>query len=119
MPEAARRCSHSGFSVATTNSTATATVTAWEKISQVLRMKEGEWDGLTQRSGDVPALAAGRGAVPRLWAERFAGGGPRRDRAHRFRRHREPRADRSGRGRRRRHHRRAPWPDLARTGWAH
>ena len=32
------RCSHSGFSVATTNSTATATVTACEKINQVLRI---------------------------------------------------------------------------------
>ena len=29
---------HSGLSVPNTNSTATATVTAWEKISQVLRI---------------------------------------------------------------------------------
>ncbi len=36
MPPA--RCSHSGLSVATTKSTASSTVTAWEKISQVLRM---------------------------------------------------------------------------------
>ena len=38
-PAAPRRGSHSGFNVAMTNSTATATVTAWEKISQVLRME--------------------------------------------------------------------------------
>ena len=35
---AAPRCSHSGLSVAITNSTATATVTACEKINQVLRI---------------------------------------------------------------------------------
>jgi dinuclear metal center YbgI/SA1388 family protein len=35
-----RSLTQSGFSVATTNSTATATVTAWEKMSQVLRMEK-------------------------------------------------------------------------------
>ena len=35
-----RSFTQSGFNVATTNSNATATVTAWEKMSQVLRMEK-------------------------------------------------------------------------------
>src|SRR5689334_19489854 len=52
----ATRCgSHSGFSVATTNSTATATVTACEKRSQVLRMKRG---GVAARGVDDAATGS-------------------------------------------------------------
>jgi hypothetical protein len=42
LPNAPPRCSHSGLKVPTTNSTATATVTAWEKMSQILRMTLNE-----------------------------------------------------------------------------
>src|SRR5664279_6570626 len=40
-PQWLPRGSHCGFNVATTKSSATATVTVWEKRSQALRMNEG------------------------------------------------------------------------------
>ena len=62
----APRRSHSGFSVATTNSTATATVTVCEKRSQALRIASAKWCGTiigaraatTMAHGFHPAAAA-------------------------------------------------------------
>src|SRR5262249_17317776 len=75
------RCNHSGLKGPTTNSTATATVTVWENTSQILRMTlEGNGsDGCTGRGRAISRSTAGAGTVQGLWAERFAGGGARRD----------------------------------------
>ena len=46
------RCTQSGFRVAKTKNTATDTVTAWEKTSQVLRMETGGTSAPRRREGE-------------------------------------------------------------------
>src|SRR5215212_9544912 len=61
------RCGiHSGFSVPTTNITATATVTAWENRSQVLRMV-----GSARGSGSDRRGQRSRQTAFRLWTAPF------------------------------------------------
>src|SRR5687767_5320562 len=106
---------HSGLSVATTNKRAKATVTAWEKMSHVLRINEILFHDATLRTRVVPGHAAGGGEVPRLWAERFAGRGQAGGATARLRRDGEPGLHRGGHRAKGRCPAGAPRPVLERT----